>query len=394
MMQNVVTFPDKANGFVPARLTEARVARLLSRTDVARELGLSGQAIGYYETGERRPDMATLLRLASLFNLPVAFFIRRTSDLSGLSGARFFRSTGPKRNKLNHSLDVKTKWLWETINFLQSYVRLPTPNVPEVPDPVAGEYTLEEVEEIATSVRRFWGLGDGPIANTVALLETHGFIVSRFETGSNAIDAFSTRIEGRPYVVLGSDKGSCARSRFDAAHELGHLLLHRDIAQEDIENSKVKERIEREANWFAGAFLLPKTALLAEFYSTRMAHLQGLKQRWRVSMQAIAHRCKQIGAIDQEQYILFRKQISARQWLKKEPLDDEIPQEEAKLLLKAWRLLLEKGIVHEDSFDQEVGFSLELVERLSGAVPPPRPRDDGPKIRLLRPQNDDHSSST
>jgi hypothetical protein len=112
-----------------------------------------------------------------------------------------------------------------------------------------------------------------------------------------------------------------------------------------------------------------------------------------LSMQAIAHRCKQIGAIDPDQYILFRKQISARQWRKREPLDDEIPLERPKLLLKAWKLLLEKGVVCEASFDEEVGFSLEFVERLSGEIPAPKPREDGPNIRLLRVVKDDASSS-
>lgn len=390
-MQNVVKFPDKAGGFVPARLAEARLARQMSRADIARELGLSGQAIGYYETGERRPDMAMLLRLAQVLNQPIAFFLRESFSLEGRCGARFYRSVGPKSNKVNQALDVKTKWLWEIVNYLQRFVRLPTPNLPNVPDPAADEYSPEEIEEIATLTRRHWSLGDGPIANMVALLETHGLIVSRFETGATGIDAFSTRIEGRPYVVLGSDKGSCARSRFDAAHELGHLLLHGAISQEDLQNTTIRERIEREANLFAGAFLLPRPSILAEFYSTRMTHLQGLKERWRVSMQAIAHRCKQIGAIDTDQYILFRKQMSARQWIKREPLDDEIPLEQARLLLKAWRLLLQKGVVSEASFDEDVGFSLEFVERLSGDIPAPKARDEGPNIRLLRLTRDDNA---
>jgi Zn-dependent peptidase ImmA (M78 family)/transcriptional regulator with XRE-family HTH domain len=391
-MQNVVKFPDRAIGFSPARLVEARVARQVSRAELARELGLSGQAIGYYETGERRPDMSMLLRLSQILEQPVAFFLREPSSLDGRCGARFFRSVGPKSNRINQALDVKTKWLWEIVSYLQRFVRLPTPNLPTVGDPVGNQYSSKEVEEAAIIARRHWGLGDGPIANMVALLETHGLIVSRFETGSLDIDAFSTRIDGRPYVVLGSDKGSCARSRFDAAHELGHLLLHGAISQEDLQSPQIRERIEQEANWFAGAFLLPRAAILAEFYSTRMSHLQGLKQRWRVSMQAIAHRCKHVGAIDPDQYILFRKQMSARQWLKREPLDDEIPLEQAKLLLKAWKLLLEKGVVSEASFDEEVGFSLEFVERLSGQVPAPRRRlEEGPNIRLFRAPGDDHA---
>lgn len=370
-MQNVLQFPDRARGFVPQRLAEARAARQMSRAELARDLGLTGQAIGYYETGERRPDMDILLRISAILEQPVSFFLRAAPSIDGIKGVRYFRSVGPKSNKLNYALDIKTKWLWELVQYLQNFVRFPQPNLPPFVDgPASGFYTLQEIEEIATRLRRHWSMGDGPIANMVALLETNGVIVSRLELGTDSVDAFSCWIDGRPYILLGSDKGSCARSRFDAAHELGHLLLHRDISEEDLENKQTRDRIEAEANLFAGAFLLPRTSMLTEFYSTRMTHLVGLKRRWKVSMQAIAHRCRAIGAIDETQYILFRKQMSASKMLKKEPLDgEEMPLEQPGILLKSWRMLLEKNIVQEVGIENEVGFSLENIQRLCGQLP-------------------------
>jgi Zn-dependent peptidase ImmA (M78 family) len=133
-----------------------------------------------------------------------------------------------------------------------------------------------------------------------------------------------------------------------------------------LEDKSVREHIEYEANMFAGAFLLPRNAMLREFYSTRLKHLEGLKARWRVSMQAIAHRAKDIGIIDDHQYILFRKQISFNRWNKNEPLDDKIPLEQTQWLLKCWRLLTEKRLVREAGLEDELGFSLDLVARLFG----------------------------
>src|SRR6185437_4995580 len=312
-MPNVLAFPDRARGFVPERLTEARQAMQMSRAELAREVEITGQAIGYYESGERKPDMDLLLRIAAILKQPVTFFLHSPVAKETKANARFFRSVGPKSNKINLALDVRTRWLWEMVQFIVRYVPLPKPNFPAVPAPKAANgYSLDEIETIATATRRHWGLGDGPIANVTALLETHGAIVSRLEIGSEKIDSFSCWIDGRPYIFLGSDKGSYARSRFDAAHELLHLILHSDISQEDLENKRVRDRVEREANWFAGAFLLPRQTLFSEFYSTRANHLLGLKRRWGVSMQAIAHRCKTIGAIDEGDYIAFRKQLSAK----------------------------------------------------------------------------------
>jgi Zn-dependent peptidase ImmA (M78 family)/transcriptional regulator with XRE-family HTH domain len=339
----------------------------MSRAELARDLGLTGQAIGYYESGDRRPDMSVLLRMAEVLDQPVSFFLRAGQSFDGAQGTRFFRSIGTRSNKVNHALDVKTKWLWEIVGFVSQHIKLPAVNLPEIPAPKEERgYSSYEIEDIAGSVRKHWGLGEGPLANVIALFETHGIVVTCFELGSDEIDAFSCWIKRRPYVLLGSEKKSASRSRFDAAHELGHLLLHRHIAQEDLEDKNIREHIEAEANMFAGSFLLPKNAMLREFYSTRMKHLEGMKERWRVSMQAIAHRAKQIGIIDEHQYISFRKQISFNKWNKNEPLDDRIPLEQTQWLLKCWRLLTDKKLVREAGLEDELGFSLDLVVRLFG----------------------------
>jgi len=366
-MSKLVAFPDRTTGFVPQRLVEARLVRQMSRAELARDLELTGQAIGYYETGDRRPDMSVLLRMAEILKQPVSFFLRSSPSFDGVRGTRFFRSIGTRSNKVNYALDVKTKWLWELVGFVGQHIKLPPVNLPDIPAAKAESgYTPNEIDDIASSVRRHWGLGEGPIANVIALFETHGIVVTRFELGSDEIDAFSCWIRKRPYVLLGSEKKSCARSRFDAAHELGHLLLHRHIAQEDLESKEVRDHIESEANMFAGSLLLPRNAMLREFYSARLKHLEGMKARWRVSMQAIAHRAKQIGIIDEHQYILFRKQISFNRWTKNEPLDNTIPMEQPQWLLKCWQLLTDQKLVREAGLEDELGFSLDLVVRLFG----------------------------
>jgi Zn-dependent peptidase ImmA (M78 family)/DNA-binding XRE family transcriptional regulator len=374
-MTKILEFPDRSRGFVPQRLTEARLAAMMSRAELARELGITGQAIGYYETGARRPDMDTLLRAAEVLQQPVSFFLRASPSIEDKRGTRFFRSVGTRSNKINHALDIRAKWLWELVSAIAVEVRQPSVDIPDVrPPSKESSYSLDELEDIATSVRRHWGLGDGPIANVVALFETHGLILTRFELGSDQIDAFSCWINQKPHIFLGSDKRSCCRSRFDAAHELGHILLHRDISQEDLDRKSVRERIEYEADLFAGAFLLPSNSMFREFYSTRMNHLIGLKKRWRVSIQAIAHRAKNLGIIDEDLYILFRKNISFHKWNRVEPLDKEIPLEQPRWLLKCWDLFVQRRGIQEMDTAEEIGFTLDLVVRLFGRADLPAQR--------------------
>src|SRR5688500_2524571 len=108
-MTSLFSFPDRSSGFVPPRLSEARLARQMSRAELARALGVTGQAIGYYESGERRPDMSVLLRLAQELEQPVSFFLRSSPPIEEHRGTRFFRSIGTRSNKINQALDVKTK---------------------------------------------------------------------------------------------------------------------------------------------------------------------------------------------------------------------------------------------------------------------------------------------
>ncbi len=358
------------------------MARRLSRPELASLIGVTRQAVGNYESGERRPDMGMVLRFAEKLGRAPAFFLHAGPEFGGSRGTRFFRSTGPRSNRLNDSLDVRLKWLWEITTFLGDLVSFPKVDIPPPAIPSGDGYSLPEIEHIATQTRRYWGLGDGPIANMIALLETRGAILSRFSMGSERVDAFSCWLSRRPYIVLGSGKQSAVRSRFDAAHELAHLILHRDVCQEDLESPEVRSRLEREANQFAGAFLLPRSSLLSEFYSARLSHLEGLKRRWRVSMQAIAHRAVQIAVLDEDQYINFRKQMSSKKWLTLEPLDDEIPFEEPTYLRKCCALV----VANMNSLrvaESELGLGPDLVSEVTGYCPVPPPRAPEPRLRRV-----------
>ena len=68
------------------------------------------------------------------------------------------------------------------------------------------------------------------------------------------MDACLVDHHDRPVVVLGADKGQSDRSPFDAAHELGHLVLHRP------EHAGTRE-VETQAHRFAAAFLMPADAI-------------------------------------------------------------------------------------------------------------------------------------
>jgi Zn-dependent peptidase ImmA (M78 family) len=86
------------------------------------------------------------------------------------------------------------------------------------------------------------------------------------------------------------------------------------------------KQIEREANRFAGAFfLLPQTSFTNEVHTTRLDAFIELKRRWKVAIQAMVYRCKNLEIFDEYQITNLYIQISRRKWKTKEPLDDVLP---------------------------------------------------------------------
>ncbi len=128
------------------------------------------------------------------------------------------------------------------------------------------------------------------------------------------VDAFSLPFPDRPVVVLCSDKGDRARSRFDAAHELGHLVMHGNSIW------GVKE-VEAQAHAFAAAFLMPRRDIESELPERAdWGRFFDLKRRWQVSVAALVRRAVVLGRMSPSQYQSAMKEISARGWRRVEPV--------------------------------------------------------------------------
>jgi Zn-dependent peptidase ImmA (M78 family) len=186
-----------------------------------------------------------------------------------------------------------------------------------------------------------------------------------------SVEAFSFWNGPRPFIFLASEKEAGVRRRYDLSHELGHLVLHRWIEQSELEHRPTLKAVEGEADRFAGAFLLPSTSFPNEIYTTRLDAFIPLKERWKVSIQAMIYRCRDLDLIDSDQALNLYKQISFRKWRKKEPLDDPriIPVEQPRLLKRAVELVLESGRKHPDDILNDLRLSEEWIEAFCGLPP-------------------------
>jgi Zn-dependent peptidase ImmA (M78 family)/transcriptional regulator with XRE-family HTH domain len=389
-MANIVEFPSAARAtpagrrLIPARLVDARKAARLNQTELSERIGVTRQAVSTYERGDRIPEAETFSRICEVLAQPAAFFTTEEAPVFGDYSVRFFRKFGPDTARRNDACAVYTRWFVQAAKYLEGHVNYPAVDVShKAPADPTGRYSEEEIELAAEECRQQWGLGLGPISNVIALVESKGVAVCRYEIENERIDAFSFWNGERPFIFCASDRDSGARARFDVAHELGHLILHRWIEPEELENPKTLKLIEREADRFAGSFLLPRKSFPNEVYSPRLDAFLDLKRRWRVSIQAMIYRCSDLGVIDDLQFTNLYKQLSFRKWRTREPLDDPQtnPIEQPRLLRRAVEMIIEGKRRHPDEIAADLPFNRATLETLCNLPPgflsplPPAPED-------------------
>lgn len=228
---------------------------------------------------------------------------------------------------------------------IEHHVRLPRLQLETVA--VSPEAQRDEIEEVAHELRQRWELGDEPIPHVVREIERHGIPVARLSMGHRQIDAFSVAFERRPIVLLTEEKSNYVRSRFDAAHELGHIVMHASYREPD-------RHLEPQAHTFASSFLLPRAAALREFPlrldGEGWSVIAQLKRRWGLSMAAIIRRARELRRVSERDYRNAMKLMSARGWRTNEPGDRELGPPESPLLLERSLKIIEveEGLTVEE----------------------------------------------
>jgi Zn-dependent peptidase ImmA (M78 family)/transcriptional regulator with XRE-family HTH domain len=384
-------------GFVGARLREAREARGLSVTALAEILEVSRQSVSQYENEQQSPRSEVMVKIEQVLNLPPAFFSRPV--LKRPEARRIFYRSMKSATKLARvRVERRYEWLTEIANYLQEYVSFPPVRFPRFDVPRdARELSWEDVEDFAVRTREFWGLGEGPISNVVWLFENKGAIVTRGIVEADELDAFSEwhgwqANSSTPYVFLGADKESAPRSRYDAAHELGHLVMHRNIDPKHIENQTTFKIIENQAHRFAGAFLLPTLAFSNDFSVANLDAFRALKPKWKVSVAMMVYRSQDLDLVGKEQVRRLWINRTRRGWRLKEPLDDHLPIERPRMLQRAFSMLVDERIQSRDEIRTALPYSAGDIAELAGL--PQNFLDEEPAPISLKAYTKKRSGST
>ena len=352
--------------FIGERLKEAREARGLTGVALADLVGVKRASISLYELGKASPQSDVLLKLATVLNVPRAFFLRPLAQPD--TDSLFYRSMSAATKSDRLKARRKYTWLKQLTTYLRGYVRFPRIQVPQLdvpPEIVAIDANV--IACAASQTRKLWGLGDGPISDVTLLLENNGVIASKVTFNTMSMDGFSSWDETSktPYVILGEDKGSAVRSRFDAAHELGHLVLHRNLPPQSISNPINNKVIESQANEFAGAFLLPEETFVEDLYFVSLDSLKALKSKWKVSIASMLHRADALDMTTEQQSKGLWVNLNRRGWRIREPLDDQLVPESPRLLRRALELIINRGVLEPEQITSDLCLSSPDISELS-----------------------------
>jgi Zn-dependent peptidase ImmA (M78 family)/transcriptional regulator with XRE-family HTH domain len=315
-----------AEVFCPSRLTVARRRRGLTKTDLAAKVGLDLRSISAYEAGEWCPTEANLIAFSRALKFPRMFFSGQPLHEPRPDTASFRAQSKMSASQRDMALSQGALAL-HLMDWMDKKFVLPRQAIPELGG--------QSPEAAAEALRQIWGLGIAPIRNMVHLLESKGIRIFSLSVRAREVDAFSMWRAETPFVFLNTQK-TAEHSRFDAAHELGHLILHKHAAPQ----GRVSER---DADVFASAFLMPRASVLANL--PRLATVQQLvklKKIWNVSVAALAYRYHRLGVLKDWHYRNIYIELAKKGFARSEP--DPSPREASQLLAKVFYSLAEDGI--------------------------------------------------
>jgi Zn-dependent peptidase ImmA (M78 family)/DNA-binding XRE family transcriptional regulator len=313
--------------FYPERLVWIRKKRGINKTALAEKIGVDLRSISAYESGEFPPSVENAQLLSKALGVRENFFVLGPivgPDANQVSFRALSKLTAAKRDMALGSAAIA----FEYNNWLSSQFDFPDVDIPDL-------RAQKSTEDAAMALRYYWKLGEKPISNMVHLLESKGVRVFSLALDIADVDACCTWYDEIPFVFLNTKKSN-ARRRFDAAHELAHLVLHRHGEYEGRET-------ERDADDFASAFLMPRSG----FQSTapRMPNIANIienKSVWGVSVSAYIMRLFKTNLISDWQYRTLFKLASQRGFRRSEPYDHK--PEQSKIAEIALKQLREDGI--------------------------------------------------
>jgi Zn-dependent peptidase ImmA (M78 family)/transcriptional regulator with XRE-family HTH domain len=313
----------------------ARERRGRSYEDAAKGVNVAATKIAEWESGESKPTVRQARLLAEVYKRPfLEFFAKDLPDVAETRLVPDFRmhKDAPSAAEKIGLIDIQSWAETQRLNALDLYEILGD-DPPGLPDALHATTSVSPVD----AAGRTREILDFPISQQMGLsssdrgklprilrtkIEAVGALVLRnsalSEVGVRGVCIYSTPL---PIIVFGSEAPGA--QAFTLAHELGHVALGESAISSptsDRAGTTRTEIIERWCNRFAGALLVPKSALVSIFgrpdrpaRSIDDGTLASLAARFAISRHAMLIRLVDIGYVDADFYWRVKHPIFAQE---------------------------------------------------------------------------------
>lgn len=259
----------------------------LSIPQLAKECGLGTATLSNILNEKSSPNSSTLIKISTALGVSFSDLLAETPTLKTL------------RFRTNHKLTAREiaerdQLQIDSAIWLKNYVNLEELTQNQI------EYKFEKITtenpiEAAKEIRGMYNIQDEkPIYDILSLVEDAGIKLYLHDFNFQKTFGLSVNKEdGGPAIIVNNNESiSVERKIFTIAHELGHLILHRNSF--DGEVSEENEIEEKQANDFAAELLMPEKAFEKQWelhsgISWVEAVLQ-IKQYFRVSYKTVLSR--------------------------------------------------------------------------------------------------------
>lgn len=335
--------------FNGAKLKVARIYRGKTVDQLAKEVNINKKDIIAFEENKYKPTPENTMKLSNNLQFPREYFFKNENIKVTVEGSHFNpQSTIPRNEEISYR--EKLIITHKIYTFMQGYIKFPELNLPD------NLNRNDDIEEMATKTRRYWGLGDGAIGNMVSLLEGNGILLSGINIDRKGASPYtqkqSLNKESLYVIALGNDKKSATIRNYDLAYELAYIISN----ELNIPSKKFN------ADEFACAFLLPKDAFLEDLSNpNELDFYIEMKTKWLVPISIMIFRAYTLGAINYKKYNFLMNEMNKKGWLKKEPLDDNIKGVSPQALKTAVELLFENNIMSKNTLmDNLANFGINM----------------------------------
>ena len=311
----------------------ARQAASMTQEDLCLSLGITQAALSRYEHNLRVPDEVMCQRIADALGLTTAF-LSHSFTLQGAIGA----DAHMRRQKTTKASDWKRAEA--RLNLLRMHSSFLLERIPMDASNHVPTFDPDDTspEDAARMVRAQWKMPLGPVRNLIRWIESAGVVIVEEELGTRRMDGLSQWASNYPVILL-NESLPVDRKRLTLAHELGHLVMHTNHVDVDMEN---------QANAFAAEFLMPEHIIKPSLRSLSLSKLVDLKVEWGVSMQAIFERAYRLGKVDIAERQKFYRAMNARGWKVREPAADRLNVESPSLAKSIGERLRSNGLTSGD----------------------------------------------